>query len=257
MHPNFAWGTTVHSNSILFSTQTHQCAQRSVRFGLFVAAGALLLLGPMACVSPAEPPLLIPQTIYHVGAPDRIHVRVLPEPAIDRLLTVRPDGKISLDLIGDVQAAGLTAEEIAESVQEEIGRYKRNALVTVAVVAAESDTITLFGEVQGPGTFPLRHDIRVAEAIAQLGGTTHFASKRYVRVIRAENGETVVHRVNLSRIQAGDLSSNIQLRSGDIIVVPPTILARIGYVMQQILFPFQPIIQAGGAYRNVSGLPGL
>ncbi|MBW2292336.1 MAG: polysaccharide biosynthesis/export family protein [Deltaproteobacteria bacterium] len=194
---------------------------------------------------------------YRVGAPDQIQISILPEPAIERVLTVRPDGKVSLDLIGDVQAAGLTPEEIAESVRVAISRYKRDASVTVTVIAAESDTIILFGEVRGPGTFPILHDIRVAEAIAQLGGTTLFASKRYVRVIRSDSKKTVVHRVNLSRIQSGDLSTNIQLVSGDIIVVPPTFLARIGYFMQQLLFPFQPIIQVGSSYNAVRALPGI
>jgi len=217
----------------------------------------LALLGPAACVSPAPPPAIDPMLAYRVGAPDQIQISILPEPAIERVLTVRPDGKVSLDLIGDVQAAGLTPEEIAESVRVAISRYKRDASVTVTVIAAESDTIILFGEVRGPGTFPILHDIRVAEAIAQLGGTTLFASKRYVRVIRSDSKKTVVHRVNLSRIQSGDLSTNIQLVSGDIIVVPPTFLARIGYFMQQLLFPFQPIIQVGSSYNAVRALPGI
>lgn len=217
----------------------------------------LALVGPVACVSPAPPPAMEQLLHYRVGAPDQIQISILPEPTIERVLTVRPDGKVSLDLIGDVQVSGLTTKEIAEAVRISIGRFKRNASVTVTLIAAESDTITLFGEVIQPGTFPIQHDIRIAEAIAQLGGTTHFASKRYVRVIRAEGESTVVLRVNLSRIQAGDLSTNIQLQSGDIVVVPPTMLARVGYVMQQILFPFQPIIQAGGSYRAVQAIPGL
>ena len=96
---------------------------------------------------------------------------------------MRPDGKVSLDLIGDVEASGLTTEEIAESVRIAIGRYKRAAPVTVTVIAAENDTISLFGEVRNPGTFPILHDIRIAEALAQLGGTTNFVPERYIRVI--------------------------------------------------------------------------
>ena len=186
------------------------------------------------------PPAFNPHAAYRVGAPDEIQISILPEPKIERILTVRPDGKVSLDLIGDVGASGFTTEEIAESVRIAIGRYKRDASVTVTVIAAESDTISLFGEVRNPGTFPILHDIRIAEAIAQLGGTTNFASKRYVRVIRTVSNNTTVHAVNLARIQAGDLSSNIQLLSGDIIVVPPTTLAKVGYFLQQIFFVFTP-----------------
>jgi polysaccharide export outer membrane protein len=124
-----------------------------------------------------------PHAAYRVGAPGEIQISILPEPKIERILTVRPDGKVSLDLIGDVEASGLTTEEIAESVRIAIGRYKRAAPVTVTVIAAENDTISLFGEVRNPGTFPILHDIRIAEALAQLGGTTNFVPERYIRVI--------------------------------------------------------------------------
>jgi polysaccharide export outer membrane protein len=224
---------------------------------VLLALVLVMSLGGSACVTPSPAPKFNPQSAYRVGAPDQVQVSILPEPVIERTLTVRPDGKISLDLIGDVQASGNTTEEIAETVRVAIGRYKRDASVTVTVVAAESDTITLFGEVRSPGSFPILHDIRVAEAIAQLGGTTHFASRRYIRVIRTVNDKTTVHRVNLTRIQSGDLSTNIQLLSGDIVVVPPTALAKVGYFLLQILFPFQPLIQASGTYGAVSSVGGL
>jgi polysaccharide export outer membrane protein len=131
----------------------------------------LVLIEPIACVSQLmSPPAPNPHTTYRVGAPDKIRISSLPEPKIERILTVRPDGKVSLDLIGDVEASGLTTEEIAESARIAIGRYKSDASVTVTVIAAESDTISLFGEVRNPGTFAILHDIRIAEAIAQLGG---------------------------------------------------------------------------------------
>ena len=215
------------------------------------------LLGLIGCATPQPPPTFNPQSLYRIGAPDQILISILPEPRIERVLTVRPDGMVSLDLIGDVQASGLTPEEIAEFVRVAIGRYKRDASVTVTVIAAESDTISMFGEVRSPGTFPILHDIRVAEAIAQLGGTTNFASTRNVRVIRSDGKKTTVHQVDLTDIKAGDLSTNIQLLSGDIIVVPPTTLAKIGYFMQQLLFPFQPIIQVGNSYRSVTSFPGF
>lgn len=238
-------------------TKSSAVNRARVRRGLSLASLAIVLFGPLACVNTAPPPTLIPHAAYRVGAPDEIQISILPEPKIERILRVRPDGKVSLDLIGDVQASGLTTEEIAEAVRVAIGRYKRDASVTVTVIAAESDTISLFGEVRNPGTFPILHDIRVAEAIAQLGGTTHFASKRYIRVIRSIKNRTTVHQVNLTRIQRGDLSTNIQLLSGDIIVVPPTTLAKIGYFLQQLLFPFQPLIEVGRSYGGVTSLPGV
>lgn len=243
--------------SLLPRSFAGRASRTSTLARLCAAIACVGLLSLIGCATPQPPPVFNPQSLYRVGAPDQIQISILPEPKIERVLTVRPDGKVSLDLIGDVQASGLTPEEIAESVRVAIGRYKRDASVTVTVIAAESDTISMFGEVLSPGTFPILHDIRVAEAIAQLGGMTNFASKRYVRVIRTDNKKTTVHRVNLADILDGDLSTNIQLLSGDIIVVPPTTLAKVGYFMQQLLFPFQPVIQVGGSYGAVTSLPGL
>ncbi len=244
---------------VMSETATHLSTSglRAACHRRWLALGLLVLLAPLACATPAPPPAMNPGIAYRVGAPDELLVSILPEPVIERTVIVRPDGQVSIDLIGDVQASGLTTEEIAEEIRVKIGRYKRDASVTVTVTAAESDTISLFGEVRSPGTFPILHDIRVAEAIAQLGGTTHFASRRYIRVIRSDGKKTDVIRVNLTKIQAGDLSTNIQLMSGDIIVVPPTTLAKIGYFLQQVFFPFQPIIQIGGSYGAITSLPGL
>ena len=220
-----------------FAKCAGDCSFRLSRLGVLVLLVGLL--GPIACASPAPPPPLNPQVAYRVGAPDQIQISILPEPRIERILRVRPDGKVSLDLIGDVQASGKTTEEIAEAVRVAIGRYKRDSSVTVTVIAAEADTISLFG------------------AIAQLGGTTHFASTRYIRVIRTDTKKTVVHDVNLARIWGGDLSTNMQLMSGDIIVVPPTTLAKIGSFLQQLLFPFQPLIEVGRSYGGVTSVPGI
>lgn len=192
----------------------------------------------------APPPSEGSYATYRVGAPDRLVVTILPDPAMEKTVVVRPDGMISLDLIGDVPAGGRTVEEIAADVQKRISRYKRDANVTIAVDEAQSTAITVLGEVQRPQSFPLRKKTRVAEAIGQVGGVTSwgFASSRNVRVIRSEGGETAVYKVNLNAIQKGDLRTNIVLTRGDIVYVPSTAWAKVGYVIQAILFPFQPFI---------------
>ncbi len=186
-----------------------------------------------------------PATPYLVGPPDHLQVTVLPEPVIERQMTVRPDGFITVDLVGDVMASGRTPREIAADIQKRMGRFKRDAAVSVAVVAALSDSITVLGEVREPGTFALERDMRLAEAIGARGGPTKFAAESKVRIVRMQDGEATVISANIAQIQRGDLSSNIMLRKGDLVVVPPTVLARIGYTLSSLLFPLSPILSAG------------
>lgn len=192
----------------------------------------------------APPPSEGSHATYRVDAPDRLQVTILPDPPMSKTVTVRPDGMISLDLIGDVPAGGRTVEEISADVQKRISRYKRDANVTISLESAESTAVTVIGEVRKPQSFPLRKKTRVAEAIGQVGGVTSwgFASSRNVRVIRSEGGETAVYKVDLGAIKKGDLRTNIMLTRGDIVYVPSTAWAKVGYVIQAILFPFQPFI---------------
>jgi polysaccharide export outer membrane protein len=240
--------------------RSNRSPKRAIRFArqvIDLALGVSLLLSPMACSTRvAPPPLAPPVTGYVVGAPDLLLIHILPEPEINREARVRPDGMISIDLIGDVQAAGRTPFEIAQTIQHEIGRYKRDATVNVMVIDSPSQFVTVFGEVGRPGTFPLSSQTRMFEAIGRVGGTRPFASLNSIRVIRTNGVETKVLSVRLADIKDGDLTTNIVVNAGDLIVVPPTLLARIGYVMQMIFFPFQPPVAVlgsiGGAANGVN-----
>jgi polysaccharide export outer membrane protein len=217
----------------------------------------LLLLGSIGCFSPSlvPPPIAPPIQGYVVGAPDTLFITILPEPEISREVRVRPDGMISIDLIGDVQAAGRTPVEIAQVIQQEIGRYKRDAAVNVAVVNSPSQFVTIYGEVARPGTFELATETRVTEAIGRVGGTLPFASLNNIRVIRTNGIDTEVMAIHLKDIKQGDLSTNFVIQEGDLVVVPPTWLARVGYVVQMLFFPFQPVVATlggiGGASQGV------
>ena len=164
---------------------------------------------------------------------------------------MRPDGQISFDLIGDVQASGQTAQQIAREIEKRIRRFKRDARATVSVTSSQTQQITIFGEVSAPGLIPLSTDTRVAEAIGARGGTTFLAWRSRVRLIRTDGQTTTVHRVNLSAIQQGDLSTNMLVRGGDIIVVPKTPFGVVGTAIQQIVFPFTTFISPAVAAANV------
>jgi polysaccharide export outer membrane protein len=182
---------------------------------------------------------------YRVGAPDILMIHVLPDPEIMRTVTVRPDGFVTFDLIGDVKAGGRTSAQIAEDIQRRIGRFKRDANVTVSVEAARSNVVSIFGEVRTVGTLPLTTQTRVSEAIASRGGPTFLAWNSRVRVIRERGDEPEVFQVNLRAIQSGDLATNVLLEGGDIVVVPPTPIGVFGYWIQQLLFPYQQVLGPG------------
>jgi polysaccharide export outer membrane protein len=212
-----------------------RAATLSVLFA-FAAAG---------CASPSAPPPAPPLGAYRVGPPDVLNITILPEPLIERESVVRPDGMISVDLIGDIAAGGRTTEEIAADIQTRIGRFKRDARVTVALGAALSSEITVLGEVARPSTFPLTRQTRVIESIGTVGGPTIFAAQSRIRIIRFNEGTTRVLIANLDAIQEGDLSTNFLLHGGDLVVVPPSTWAKVGYALQSALFPFQQIIGFG------------
>lgn len=214
---------------------------------------ALVALFSLACATtpnPAPAPRSGTFAEYRVGAPDELLVVVLPDPAITRTARVRPDGMISLDLIGDVPAAGRTIDEISADIEKRISRFKRDPSVTVQLTSALSTGISVLGEVRSPSSFPLLKDTRIVEVIALVGGETQFARKSDIRVIRSGGGETTVFIVDLAAIHAGDLTTNIQIISGDIIYVEPNIFAKIGYMVNAMLFPFQPLMGLG---MNVAG----
>jgi polysaccharide export outer membrane protein len=207
-----------------------------------------------ACIArPVAPPPAPPPPPYRVGAPDELLVSILPEPRIERAALVRPDGRISVDLIGDVMANGGTTEEIAADIRDKISRYKRDAVVTVSVTVSRSSTITIFGQVGSPGSVVLARETRLAEAIGSVGGPNLFASKGRVRVVRhgRSNGAEVL-TANLRNIEYGDQSTNIVLQDGDIVVVPANALAKVGFALQTLLFPFQQVLSAGSGALLVS-----
>jgi len=199
-------------------------------------------------VNPPPAPEMLP---YRVGPPDHLRITILPDPAIERSATVRPDGMISIDLVGDVPAAGFTTAEIATNVQGRISRFKRDASVNVSLETSLSTEITILGEIRA-ATFPLQRETRLIELIGMVGGMQPVRSDLDdVRIIRVEDGQVKILTANIAAIQRGDLSTNYTLRGGDIIYVPPTVGAKIGYFVQGLFLPIQAILgmgaQVGGA----------
>jgi polysaccharide export outer membrane protein len=143
------------------------------------------------------------------------------EPDISRTIPVRPDGKISVPLLNDVQASGLTAMQLAASLRDGLSKYLTNPQVTVTVTEINSRRVYLTGEVNHPGALPLLPNMTVLQALSSAGGFTQFAKLKSIYIMRTEDGKQVKHPFNYKEVVKGNLAEqNISLQPGDVIVIP-------------------------------------
>src|SRR6202789_508402 len=158
---------------------------------------------------------------YIIGAQDVLDISVWKEPEVSRVVRVRPDGKISLPLLNDVQAAGLTPGQLAAQITDSLKKYVTNPQVTVIVTTINSQRVYILGEVTRPGAFPLLPNMTVLQALSSAGGFTQFAKEKSIYVLRTEDGKQVKHPFNYKEVVSGKKPElNIQLQPGDVIVVP-------------------------------------
>ena len=156
---------------------------------------------------------------YRIGPQDVLRIDVWKETEISRSVPVRPDGKISLPLLNDVQAAGLTAMELANVISEGLKKFITNPQVTVTVTEILSQRIYVTGEVTKPGAFPLLPKMTALQAISSAGGFTQFANPKKSYVLRTENGKQVKHPFNYKEVLNGK-AEDMPLVPGDTLVVP-------------------------------------
>jgi polysaccharide export outer membrane protein len=168
---------------------------------------------------PAKPATDDPN--YVIGAQDVLDVSVWKEPEVSRLVPVRPDGKISLPLLNDVQAAGLTPSQLAAQLTNSLKKFVANPQVTVIVTAINSQRIYILGEVARAGAYPLLPGMTILQALSSGGGFTQFANTKKIYLLRSENGKQVKYPFNYKEVIGGKNSAqNIPLKAGDTIVVP-------------------------------------
>lgn len=158
---------------------------------------------------------------YVIGAQDVLDISVWKEPEVSRTVPVRPDGKISLPLLNDVQAAGLTPLQLAAQLTDSLKKFVANPQVTVIVTTINSQRIYILGEVNRAGAYPLLPGMTVLQALSSGGGFTQFANLKKIYLLRLENGKQVKYPFNYKEVIGGKNSDqNILLKAGDTIVVP-------------------------------------
>jgi polysaccharide export outer membrane protein len=180
---------------------------------------ALVLVG---CGSGPALPERIPEDprfdTYVIGVPELLAIKVWEQPDLSGEVLVRRDGKISVPLIGDELAAGRSPDELARQIEQGLSRFVANPRVDVSVVEMRSQVVSVIGGgIETSGVLELRSDMRVIDAIAEMGGLTPFAKKREIRVLRGDES----YPFDYSAFMDGDApQSNFLLAAGDTIVVP-------------------------------------
>ncbi|WP_456445012.1 XrtA/PEP-CTERM system exopolysaccharide export protein [Thiolapillus sp.] len=162
---------------------------------------------------------------YLVGVDDTLSVSVWRNPELSVTAVVRPDGMITVPVIGDVVAVGKTPEEVASDIKERLSTYIRNPQVAVSVTQLVSNAfltrVRVTGAVVSPISSPHRPGMTVLDAVLEAGGMTDFAAPDQARLYRKVNGKIKAYAVHLKQIlQKGDLSTNYELLPGDIISIP-------------------------------------
>jgi polysaccharide export outer membrane protein len=202
--------------------------QVSTSLTLFVALAVMLSSGPAAAQSkpapdksgsPAAARAPLPSD-YVIGVEDILTVVFLREKDLTAEVVVRPDGKISLPMLNDVPAAGMTPEQLSAVVTEAASKFIRDPGVTVMVKQIHSRKVYVVGEVNGPGAFPLGSEMNVLQALAQAGGLLEHANKGDIVVVRTVNGQEQRFKFNYNDVVRGkNTQQNIKLLPGDTILV--------------------------------------
>ena len=170
--------------------------------------------------TPSDPRAVDDANAYQIGPEDVLDISVWKNPELSRTVPVRPDGKVSLPLVNDIQAAGLTPTDLREQVSTKLAEYIPAPEVSVMVREVHSRKVAVIGAVKTPGRFELKSPMTVLEVIALAQGFTDFASRDRIVVLRQNGATTTRLPFNYRRIADGAEQDNFFVRPGDIIVVP-------------------------------------
>ena len=163
------------------------------------------------------PPAPVDPKAYRIGPEDVLRIQVWREPELSGLVTVRPDGMITVNLAGDIHVNGMTPEALSARLKEEYAKFINNPIVQVSVQAVRSKKYYVAGQIQRTGAFPLIVPTTVMQALAQAGSFSDFANRKKIVIMRGDKRFTF----NYNEVVKGkNLDQNIYLENGDFIIVP-------------------------------------
>lgn len=184
---------------------------------------------------------------YHIDIGDVLDVSVWQVAELNQQVIVRPDGKISYPLIGEVKVTGMTPIELAAELKDRLSYYVRDPNVLVGVKEFGGKKVFILGEVETPGVYRYSYEARIIEIVSLAGGYTRDAFIKNTKVIRGGVDDPEVIDIDLAKlIRKGDVKQNIPLESGDIIYIPSSAIATIGYVLDEI----NSLLNASDTYKR-------
>ena len=194
--------------------------------GMCALSLSMLALGGCASTKPAAMPMVAPTPMhdYLIGPGDSVNIVVWRNPEVSTTVPVRPDGKITTPLVEDLQASGKTSTALARDIEKALSKFIQQPVVTVVVtnfVGNYSEQIRVIGQAARPQALPYRRDMSLMDVLIAVGGITEFASGNKATVIRTVAGKQTTLPVRLKDlVKGGDISANIFMLPGDILVVP-------------------------------------
>ncbi len=193
------------------------------------AAGIAVAFAIAGCSSapplpPAPAASALPSGEYRIGPGDKLNIFVWRNPELSVTVPVRPDGRLSIPLVEDVVAINKTPSGLARDLEKRLAKYIKEPVVTVIAdgfVGPFTEQVRVIGEAAQPRAIPYRTDMTVLDAMIEVGGLTRYAAGNDAVIVRTVNGEQNTYSVHLaSLIRDGDVSSNVALQPGDILIIP-------------------------------------
>jgi polysaccharide export outer membrane protein len=179
----------------------------------------LVLCAALAAAAQAQE--ISPMADYIIGPGDVLDIAVWKDEALTRKVVVLPDGKITFALIGQIQAGGRTIGDVRKELEQKLRRFVPEIELSVTVDQVKSIIVYVIGRVNKPGHFDLNADVNVLQALAMAGGLNPFAKSGSIKIFRESGGGTKVFTFDYDSVSSGeDISKNIKLQRGDVIVVP-------------------------------------
>jgi polysaccharide biosynthesis/export protein len=191
-----------------------------------VALGALLAACGTKSFPPAPPSAGVGEYNYVIGAGDSLNISVWRNPELSMSVPVRPDGKLAAPLIDEIVAQGKTPTELAREVEKSLGKYVRDPIVTIIVtsfVGPYSEQIRVVGEAAKPQILPFKQRMSILDVMIAVGGLTDFADGNSATIVRASEGNKQYSVRLKDLIKRGDVSANVEMKPGDIVIIPQSL----------------------------------
>lgn len=193
---------------------------------------------------------------FEFGPGDRIYVKVYRHPDLDSEIQIAPDGTMTFPLVGRIQVADRTYDEVVTTLEEGLREYYSDATVSVNVITVANQKVYVVGEVLIPGVLQITGEMNVLEALARSGGINANARTKNLLLIRQDGDSAEMYTLDVDRLLTGDTSQNIQLQAEDILVVPSKTIVNIERFFRHIQSVLGPVVNVSQIYRNLNQQQG-